>query len=558
MLRSVAASICLLLACATPFAQRSSSPAISTVFPPPRETRKPDLTISALGGRVELVAYTANGRTLLTAGADHIIRLWEARPGAQGTGALIRELAGHTARIRAIGSGAVPNTVVSIADDNTVRTWDETTGALIGSAAFAIGKGVERYVIRPGKEPVAAALMGSRITLLNYETASFLRNFDLQGATAASIAFSNDGKTLATGSDDGNVRLWNLDAGTLIRTFRAHQSAVHAVAFDPRAEQLATGGSGGIISVWDVASGDLLAKQQGHTGDVLSIAFSSNGQKMASGSADTTARTWTVPLPSLPSATLERVTAATPAKSSAVPGRPRRILVVWRADAILHKTGVPAVNHAIETMSQRTGAFEADFTRDVDAFDPQVLSKYDAIVMNSTAHLILSPEQRRAYLDYARGGGGVVGIHAAIDMFLTWPEGAEVIGATFGDHPWGPNGTWAVKLEQPSHPLLRAFGGKSFTIKDEFYVMGEPYSRSDRRVLMSVDLSDHATGGVNLVANAARAKDKDFALAWTKSYGKGRVFYANFGHIVEPLERPEIQQFYLDGIQWVLGDLKVD
>ena len=277
---------------------------------------------------------------------------------------------------------------------------------------------------------------------------------------------------------------------------------------------------------------------------------------MASGSADGTARTWTVPLPPIPPAALEKIAAATPAKPAATPQRPRRILVVWRADAILHKGGVPAVNHAIELMSKKTGAFEADFTRDADAFDAAVLEKYDAIVMNSTAHLILNVAQRKAYLDYVRSGGGVVAIHAAIDMFLTWPEGAEVIGATFGDHPWGPNGTWAVKLEEPEHPLLRAFGGKHFTIRDEFYVMGEPYSRKDRRVLMSVDLSDPASGAVNLVANPARAKDKDFALAWIKSYGKGRVFYADFGHIAEPFERPEILQFYLDGIQWVLGDLR--
>lgn len=88
--------------------------------------------------------------------------------------------------------------------------------------------------------------------------------------------------------------------------------------------------------------------------------------------------------------------------------------------------------------------------------------------------------------------------------------------------------------------------------------MGEPYSRKDRSVLLSVDLSDPATAAVNLTWNPARAKDRDFALAWIKRHDRGRVFYANFGHIAEPFERPEILRFYLDGIQWVLGDLKTD
>ena len=132
---------------------------------------------------------------------------------------------------------------------------------------------------------------------------------------------------------------------------------------------------GSAVKVSDVPSGALLATLQGHTANVLSVAFSSNGQKMATGSADGTARTWTVPLPPIPAATLQNITAAVPARATATPARPRRILVVWRADAILHKGGVPAVNHAIELMSKQTGAFEADFTRDAEAFDPSVLSK---------------------------------------------------------------------------------------------------------------------------------------------------------------------------------------
>ena len=89
-----------------------------------------------------------------------------------------------------------------------------------------------------------------------------------------------------------------------------------------------------------------------------------------------------------------------------------------------------------------------------------------------------------------RGGGGVVGIHAAIDMFKRWPEGAQIVGATFNGHPWGPGSSWAVKLEEPEHPLLAAFAGKDFRMQDEFYELGEPYSRGDRRVLMKLDTRD--------------------------------------------------------------------
>jgi type 1 glutamine amidotransferase len=259
-------------------------------------------------------------------------------------------------------------------------------------------------------------------------------------------------------------------------------------------------------------------------------------------------------LPPIPPADLAKIKASLPAKATATPKKPRRILVFWRADAILHKGGVPAANIAIELMGKKTGAYEADFTREYDALDSKVLANYDALVMNSTAHLVIPEKAKKAYLDFVHSGKGVIGIHAAMDTFHDWPEGSDVIGATFGNHPWGPSGTWAVKLENPGHPLLRAFNGKNFKIQDEFYEMGDPFTRDNRRVLLSVDLSDPVTAGVN----GLRRKDRDFALSWIKRAGEGRVFYCVFGHIGGPFQNAAVLQYYLDGIQYALGDLEAD
>jgi type 1 glutamine amidotransferase len=220
---------------------------------------------------------------------------------------------------------------------------------------------------------------------------------------------------------------------------------------------------------------------------------------------------------------------------------------------------VPAANKMIELLAKKTRAFEADFCRDYDVLDPKILARYDAILMNSTAHLAIPDDaKKKAFLDYARNGGGVVGIHAAIDTFKDWRPGAEVLGATFGGHPFIPSGTWAVKIEEPDHPLTRAFGGKSFKIQDEIYEMDEPYTRADRRVLLSLDLSDPATDAITRnepPKERIHRMDKDFAVSWLKRYGEGRVFYADFGHIAAPFQDPAIVRYYLDGIQYVLGDL---
>jgi len=581
-------------------AQSSSAPRITPAFPPVEEVREPDLTmVAANNGAVGVMAYDPNGRFLATAALDNSIKLWETRTGEQGTGALLRTFSGHTGRVLAIVPGSENDRLVSISADQSVRLWDETNGQVLRTTPLPIGSDITLIAAVGDKTPVVFTSNGHQVNLWNYETGAAAPKVLEPSSPVTSLAVRADGKMLAVGMSNGNVELWDvetrarlrtLSAGTTVRavalsqthaaaanadghiklwpldqaggdaprTLDGHRGFVHALAFDPRGEELASAGADKTVKVWDVENGTMLCSQEGHTSDVLSLSFSSNGQKMASGGADGTARTWTVPLLPLPAASLAKIDAAVPQHATAAPQRARRILVFWRADAILHKGGVPAVNHAIEMMGRKTGAFESDFSRDFAVFDPKVLAKYDAIVLNSTAHLVMPDQAKKAYLDYVNGGGGVIAIHAAIDTFLYWPDGAKVVGATFGDHPWTPNGTWAVKLEEPDHPLLRAFGGKGFKIKDEFYVMGEPFTRQDRRVLMSVDLSDPASAGVNLNANPARSKDHDFALAWLKHYGAGRVFYADFGHIDEPFWRPEILQFYLDGIQYVLGDLKVD
>ena len=345
----------------------------------------------------------------------------------------------------------------------------------------------------------------------------------------------------------------NLGDQPSVPEMRKQTAAINGLAFSPKGEQFASGSADRTVKVWDTETRKVLCSQDGHAASVLSVTFSANGQKMASIDADENVNYWTVPLPPIPPGDLEKIKAALPAKATATPKKPRRILVFWRADAILHKGGVPAANKAIELMGEKTGAYHADFSRDYEVFDLKVLAKYDAIVMNSTAHLAMPDYAKKAYLDFAKNGGGVIGIHAAIDTFRDWPEGQKVIGATFGNHPWHPDGTWAVKLEEPNHPLLRAFGGKNFKIRDEFYEMWDPYTPADRRVLLRVDLSDPETA-----ADKTRRQDKDFALAWVKHYGEGRVFYCDFGHIAGPFENAAVLQFYLDGIQYTLGDLQVD
>lgn len=266
-------------------------------------------------------------------------------------------------------------------------------------------------------------------------------------------------------------------------------------------------------------------------------------------------------LPAIPEAKLSKIESALPAKATTTPKSARKILVFWRCEQFFHGDGIAYGNKAIELMGAKTGAYTTEFSRDYNALEAANLAKYDAVVFNNTTHLDtfpwgLSDAQKQALLAFVRNGKGLIGIHAATDNFYKWPEGQKMLGALFCGHPWQGSGTWAFKIDEPNHTLTKAFGGKGFKLMDEIYQFKDPYTRADRRVLLSMDLTDEATGERG--KKKAGRKDGDYAVAWIKKEGNGRVFYCSLGHGGNVFQEPAILQHYLDGIQYALGDLQAD
>lgn len=267
---------------------------------------------------------------------------------------------------------------------------------------------------------------------------------------------------------------------------------------------------------------------------------------------------------------------AAPGKPRVTPKRSRRVLI-WNTPPHLmtrdpHKGYcIPYGTYAMETIGRKTGAFDSVVSGDLAMYLPENIRQFDAIVMNNSSGGWITPadadmettafqklgadkaavEQvlRQSLIDYVRNGGGVVAYHFAIGANRHWPEFHALLGATFTGHPW--NEEVGVTVEEPSHPLVAAYGGKDFRLADEIYQYGEPYARGKLRVLLSLD-----TERTNMGVKWIRRDDNDFALAWVKSYGKGRVFYTSFGHRTELYWNPQLLQLYLDAIQFATGDLE--
>lgn len=270
-------------------------------------------------------------------------------------------------------------------------------------------------------------------------------------------------------------------------------------------------------------------------------------------------------LPALSAETRQRIVQAIPLKATAPAAKPRRLLIFTRNHEYHgHAPAIASSCEAFTLMGKKTGAFETTVSDDPAVFARDSLQQFDAVFLNNTLGVTFTNAQyRQNLLEFVTGGGGLMGVHSSVLAFTKslwpaqedWPEFGYLIGARGYAHRHGyTNEPITIALDEPAHPLARAFGGQGFALSSEFFRHHEPWSRQRVRVLLSMDtaktdLSTYKPGDACLRA------DNDYALAWVKHYGRGRVFYTCIGHGPELFENARLLQFYLDAAQFVLGDL---
>jgi len=199
--------------------------------------------------------------------------------------------------------------------------------------------------------------------------------------------------------------------------------------------------------------------------------------------------------------------------------------------------------------------------------DAAFLAQYDAVVLNSTSGVDEEkvPGVSRALPAYVAAGKGLVLLHAAIDAFYKSPEVQKMNGAVLWGHPWSAPGTWSFVNEAGENPINAPFRDKPALLKysDEIYQTSTPpFDRKNCDVLLSVDMSDMTTAAaVARWRSTPYGRDKwradnDYVVSFTKSHGKGRVFYTSFGHDGRAFCDERFAHMML-GLQWTLGDLEV-
>jgi sugar phosphate isomerase/epimerase/type 1 glutamine amidotransferase len=254
-----------------------------------------------------------------------------------------------------------------------------------------------------------------------------------------------------------------------------------------------------------------------------------------------------------------KIAAALPDKSPATPKRARKLLIF---DLNVVYGGHPSrfyANLAFQEMGAKTGAFEVVISRDPSVFEKENLAEFDAVFLNNTVgNQFDDPKLRQNLVEFVYGGGGLMGVHGTTVAFWNWgavggddwPEFGRMLGGRGANHRESQERA-TMKVDSPGHPLVAPFPPDGFELRDEFFRVGTPYSRDRDRVLFSID-----TEKTDLSAKPHERDDQDYAAAWARHYGRGRVFYSTVAHNPYQFWDPTMLEFYLGAAQFVLGDLE--
>ncbi|KAG2047278.1 WD40 repeat-like protein [Suillus hirtellus] len=246
---------------------------------------------------VYCIALSPDGKKVVSGSEDGGVRLWDID-----TCKVIAKWMGHTGRVLSVCWSRDGQRVLSGSDDGTARQWDVESGEMIlepieteHNDVWAAVYSPDMSMIATGgqdgpwtNEPIAECF----IKIWNTKTGELVATLKGHTWTVNCLAWTKDGRTLISGSDDKSIRTWNTKTWKQTALLEAHTDWVQAIAISPNEHILTSASWDNTVLLWDLDNGQLIDPPLQHAAFICSVSFSEDGKLLATGCYDANVYTW--------------------------------------------------------------------------------------------------------------------------------------------------------------------------------------------------------------------------------------------------------------------------
>jgi WD40 repeat protein/nucleoside phosphorylase len=255
------------------------------LYPEPIEPH--NFTVFGDNATVKSVAWSPDGKKVVTGSRDKTIKVWDAL-----SGECLAVLSGHGSTVRSVAWSPDGAYIVSGSRDKAIQIWDAYSYCCIHRICDAHDDWIRTVACSLDGKYIASGSDDKSIKIWHAGTDNCAYTLSGHEKSVRAIAWSPDGSRILSGSDDKLIKIWDTQTGNCIHTLPGHKNWVRSVAWSPDGTKFLSGSRDRVIKIWCAKDIFCISCFSGHESAVRTVAWSPDGSKLLSGSDDKTIKVW--------------------------------------------------------------------------------------------------------------------------------------------------------------------------------------------------------------------------------------------------------------------------